>query len=74
MYVCLCMGVSDKEIQDLVASGADTVTEVMRCSGAGTRCGTCRPTIAKLVEGGCESASPGSVSTLRVLRRASSAV
>lgn len=49
MYVCLCMGVSDREIKKLVREGACTVDEVMRCSGAGTRCGTCVAEIAGLV-------------------------
>jgi bacterioferritin-associated ferredoxin len=49
MYVCLCMGVSDREIKQLVCEGVRSVDEVMRCSGAGTRCGTCIAEIAGLV-------------------------
>ncbi|WP_437625079.1 (2Fe-2S)-binding protein [Sorangium sp. So ce321] len=49
MYVCLCMGVCDREIREAMNEGACSVSQVMDCTGAGTRCGSCRPTIAKLV-------------------------
>ncbi len=45
------MGVSDKEIKKVVSDGATSLDEVMRCTGAGTRCGTCVAEIASLVEG-----------------------
>jgi bacterioferritin-associated ferredoxin len=51
MYVCLCKGVSDRAIKKLVEEGASSVAEVMRCTGAGTKCGSCISEIACLVEG-----------------------
>jgi len=51
------MGVSDKEIKKVVNSGACSVDEVMRCTGAGTRCGTCVAEIASFVE---EPSAPAS--------------
>ncbi|WP_437735893.1 (2Fe-2S)-binding protein [Sorangium sp. So ce1335] len=57
MYVCLCMGVCDREIREAMNEGACSVSEVMECTGAGTRCGSCQPTIAKLVGDG-EAAPP----------------
>ncbi|WP_437648907.1 (2Fe-2S)-binding protein [Sorangium sp. So ce362] len=57
MYVCLCMGVCDREIREAMNEGACSVAEVMECTGAGTRCGSCQPTIAKLI-GDDEGASP----------------
>lgn len=50
MYVCLCHGVTDTKIRELVDEGACSVADIMVCSKAGTRCGSCRPTIAKVVE------------------------
>ncbi len=50
MYVCLCHAVTDREIRDKVAEGATSVEAVMGCTGAGTRCGGCRPAIAALVQ------------------------
>ncbi len=62
MYICLCMGVSDCEIREAIAGGARSVPEVMQCTGAGTRCGSCRPTIATLVS---TSAAPEADRTSR---------
>jgi len=50
MYICLCLGVTDREIKQTIAEGACTVEDVMYCTGAGTRCGSCVETIADLLE------------------------
>lgn len=52
MYVCLCMGVCDREIREAMNEGACSMADVMECTGAGTRCGSCQPTIAKLIGDG----------------------
>ncbi|XKE45973.1 (2Fe-2S)-binding protein [Halomonas organivorans] len=41
MYVCLCKGVSDKEIRRSVEDGARSWREVQRETGCGTQCGKC---------------------------------
>ena len=51
MYVCLCVGVSEREIEKTLRAGACTAEEVMLCTGAGTRCGSCVTTIEAMVEG-----------------------
>jgi bacterioferritin-associated ferredoxin len=68
MYVCLCLGVSDRQIQKALDDGCCSAAEVMRCTGAGTRCGTCRSTVEKMVRG--ESVAPTSspVRALPLLR------
>ena len=50
MYVCLCAGVTDREIYETLAEGASSVEEVAHCTGAGTHCGSCRATLARMVE------------------------
>lgn len=49
MIVCHCEVVSDRQIRDAVDQGARTVAEVGDRCGAGTRCGSCRPTIDVLL-------------------------
>jgi bacterioferritin-associated ferredoxin len=49
MYVCLCVGVTERDIKELVREGACSVEDVAACTGAGTRCGTCRSSIAAMV-------------------------
>ena len=48
MYVCLCVGVTDRVIKELARNGA-CPDEVSACTGAGTRCGTCVSTIESIV-------------------------
>jgi bacterioferritin-associated ferredoxin len=50
MIVCLCRGVSERHIEDMVAAGATTVGEVSRACGAATDCGACHHLVARLVE------------------------
>jgi bacterioferritin-associated ferredoxin len=54
MYVCLCKGVTERSIRETIANGAETVEEIMLATSAGTRCGTCVPTIAALAEASLE--------------------
>ncbi len=49
MYVCCCVGVTDKTIRTAIREGACSVEEVTRCSGAGSRCGACKPEIQSLI-------------------------
>lgn len=51
MYVCICYGVTDTEICDLVDAGADTPRDVAAGCGAGTGCGTCVGKIRALIDG-----------------------
>jgi bacterioferritin-associated ferredoxin len=41
MILCLCQGVTDREVAEAVARGASTVAEVRRRCGAGAECGSC---------------------------------
>jgi bacterioferritin-associated ferredoxin len=46
MIVCLCRGVSEREIREAARCGAASIEDVARtCEGAGTECGMCRPDI-----------------------------
>lgn len=67
MYVCLCAGVTDRDIRESIAQGAASLEEVAYCTGAGTCCGSCISSIAALVEDGEEQPRRGS---LRVLTSA----
>src|SRR5689334_3799253 len=66
MYICLCLGVTDRQIDQAIDAvrrdhpldRACTVAEVMSCSGAGTRCGACRPEIAQRVAAAQQSVAP----------------
>ncbi|HMY18874.1 MAG TPA: (2Fe-2S)-binding protein [Polyangium sp.] len=58
MYVCICMAVTEKDIRDAAASGLSSPTEIMEKTGAGSRCGTCRSTVASILDGSATKESP----------------
>ncbi len=42
MYVCLCHGISDKQIKKLVShQGITDIRGVRKCTALGTQCGKC---------------------------------
>ena len=43
MYVCLCRGITDQDIKDAVANGAESYREIRDLLHLGTCCGRCAP-------------------------------
>ncbi len=43
MYVCLCRGITDQDIKDAVANGAESYREIRDLLDLGTCCGRCAP-------------------------------
>lgn len=41
MYVCVCNGVTDRDIRDAAQAGCSSVTELTMQTGAGAGCGSC---------------------------------
>ena len=41
MYVCICNGITDKQIRAAVASGVGSVQELREELGVGSQCGSC---------------------------------
>lgn len=41
MYVCLCNGVTDREIREVAAGGCRTLPELTMRTGCGATCGSC---------------------------------
>jgi bacterioferritin-associated ferredoxin len=51
MYVCVCHGVTERELRDEIAQGAHTAESIGDRCGAGTTCGTCLDRICDLLDG-----------------------
>ncbi|TNF30569.1 MAG: (2Fe-2S)-binding protein [Deltaproteobacteria bacterium] len=49
MIVCVCEGVSDREIRGAIQHGADSVEAIGRACRAGTDCGACRRHLAGML-------------------------
>lgn len=49
MVVCLCQGVSEKQVREAIADGATTRKKVTRVCGAGAGCGGCHQSIREII-------------------------
>ena len=41
MYVCICNGVTDRQIRDAANAGCASITELTMRTGVGANCGSC---------------------------------
>ncbi|MGM0574597.1 MAG: (2Fe-2S)-binding protein [Myxococcota bacterium] len=69
MIVCLCEGVSDREIKRAARRGASTVGAVARTTGAGTGCGRCRCTVRDLLRQVAQHPDPGGEPSVPLARQ-----
>ena len=53
MYVCVCLAVTDKEVETAIEDGADTREQVTRVCGAGGDCGSCHEMIDQIIDAKC---------------------
>lgn len=49
MIVCVCKGVSDREIRRAMDAGVLSVSALARQCGAGTECGSCCPALQDML-------------------------
>ena len=49
MFVCLCHGVTDKQIRQAAEDGVREVHELTMRTGLGSGCGSCLPLAAQLL-------------------------
>lgn len=50
MYVCICHGVTDRQIRETAEAGCRTVAELTMRTGAGANCGSCLEMAAQLLD------------------------
>ena len=50
MYVCVCNGVTDRQVREAVEKGCGSVGELTMRTGAGANCGSCLETAAAMLE------------------------
>jgi bacterioferritin-associated ferredoxin len=49
MYVCICHGVTEKQIRRAAEEGCRDLHELTMRSGAGSSCGSCLPQAAEIL-------------------------
>lgn len=50
MYVCVCNGVTEREIRQAAAAGCSGMTELTMRTGCGAACGSCVSTACALLD------------------------
>jgi bacterioferritin-associated ferredoxin len=55
MYVCVCLAISQSEVEEAIHTGATTVGEVTRTCKAGGDCGACHGMIEQMIDDHLES-------------------
>ena len=59
MYICICNGITERDIRTAVAEGASTLDCLRDQLGVAAGCGTCACIAESFLEGGGEFATPG---------------
>ena len=50
MYVCVCNGVTERDIRQAAAGGCSGMTELTMRTGCGATCGSCVPMACELLD------------------------
>jgi bacterioferritin-associated ferredoxin len=50
MYVCICHGLSDKQLTHAVEAGARSFEQLQACTGVATCCGACEPCAREILD------------------------
>ena len=50
MYVCICNGVTERDIRQAAEAGCRSLPELTMRTGCGSTCGTCLETASALLE------------------------
>jgi bacterioferritin-associated ferredoxin len=59
MYICICHGLSDKQLHHAVAeSVVRTFEQLQACTGVATCCGACEPCAREILEDKLDSVAP----------------
>ncbi|WOE31082.1 MULTISPECIES: bacterioferritin-associated ferredoxin [unclassified Acinetobacter] len=49
MYVCLCRGITDQDIKNAIANGAEDYRDIRDMLDLGTCCGRCAPEARSII-------------------------
>lgn len=50
VYVCICNGVTERQIREAASAGCNSVAELTMRTGCGSACGSCLDTAAAMLE------------------------
>lgn len=50
MYVCICNGVTDRQVREAAENGCNSMAELTMRTGCGAACGSCLETATAILE------------------------
>ena len=50
MYVCICNGITERQVREVAAAGCRSVAELTMRTGAGAGCGSCLELAAQILD------------------------
>lgn len=50
MYVCICRSVTDSQIRQAIAEGANNIRQLRNCLGVASQCGKCGKQVCELLQ------------------------
>jgi len=50
MYICICLGITEKEVKEVIKNGASSYEEIKNSLGVGGGCGCCNDFIRRILE------------------------
>ena len=56
VFICICHGITDRDIRTCAEEGACTVRDLERCLGVGSSCGRCKPAAKEILKEAAPSA------------------
>ena len=67
MYVCICNGITERQVREVAAAGCRNVAELTMRTGAGAGCGSCLELAAQIL---VEAQSANTLPALPMLSQA----
>ena len=58
MYICLCNGITDRDVRRVAAAGSPTVAQLYRALGCAPQCGKCVPVVRQMLDEAKTGQSP----------------
>ena len=65
MYVCICQGVTEKDIQNAAKAGAETLQDVQLLTGTATGCGSCADVAMEVLQTAQQRKTPDFLNILK---------
>ncbi len=58
MYVCICHGVTEKDIKKAAKAGAQSLQDIKQATGCATGCGTCADVALEVLQNAHSQTTP----------------